>query len=975
MRKINYIIILLLLSYIIKAQNYAPSFINFINNPISVSSGAPEINIPLYNLQTKDPNFSIGINFMYHPTTVTAMARVEDVGLGWTLFNGGGSVFKDLDDGLPDEYSNGNNDYPGSPNNDIYYYNFCGYSGKFQIQKDNSGYHIIKMSPDNLIIDYTRNNKFNNCLAFDTLTFTDDRGYKYFFDVKGINYKTFFEAYNWTYNNNFYLTKITNPQNVEIVSYTYQEFNKLRYDETHTETCTVNIKLKEIDIKDIGKIQYTYAHPSYICGPFCFDDSYPLLYISFADNNGNTIEYEIEGSSSSTYFDYVNMEYKLISKGVLGGITKYVNGFKSKDSYSFGYNDFSPSYPRYGDSEFFGTPDDFLTDPKYVLSGVINRIYNPLYGVTKYNFGVHRKYINKNTAEYISQLNNATSNGNFFDKEIQFMKKTDSLNFDLPLSSSYPPTDTYVLDNISRNKWIYFHYESQVYPIIGSDDPYYYQDPTINFDLYKNGVLVAPKKSKKSSNEDIVKLYHIDNTGNYTFKVKGNRGAHGQLVFYEIGMLSPPYRNDNPYIMSGLNNKIRIESIEKYGGYNNDQLLQKINYDYSNINEANNPSSLVIEQRDYDDAEEYMYKNVKIFQDNNGYTQYTFKTPSEFPQPYDIDVSNSFPNHTSSKYYPSEDIIKNGTLLKQEVYDNDSKKISETNYTYSFEEIEPMFFFKSVNDSPNKYISYFTKNSFIKTNKEVTTNYYEGGGSSTTTIENTNSSNNFLPLNVKSTSPDGTIKEIVYQYAYDINNQKLKSANIVGVPLAVKKKENGNIISKTETKYENTSNYYPSSIVEYNQIDGSSKTTIRYDQYDVNGNLVQYTLNPSVGGGIPVTIVWGYHNTKPIAKIEGLKYSDVSSYLGNIVSLSDIDADATNQNALTAEAALLTALNNFRKNDIFKTFPITTFTYDSSKGITNIISSNGIKETKIYNERNKLKYILDNQGNIILENKEKENNY
>jgi hypothetical protein len=50
---------------------------------------------------------------------------------------------------------------------------------------------------------------------------------------------------------------------------------------------------------------------------------------------------------------------------------------------------------------------------------------------------------------------------------------------------------------------------------------------------------------------------------------------------------------------------------------------------------------------------------------------------------------------------------------------------------------------------------------------------------------------------------------------------------------------------------------------------------IKYDQYDAKGNLLQYTTKD----GIPVSIIWGYNQTLPIAKVEGYLIPIYCSFL------------------------------------------------------------------------------------------------
>jgi hypothetical protein len=47
--------------------------------------------------------------------------------------------------------------------------------------------------------------------------------------------------------------------------------------------------------------------------------------------------------------------------------------------------------------------------------------------------------------------------------------------------------------------------------------------------------------------------------------------------------------------------------------------------------------------------------------------------------------------------------------------------------------------------------------------------------------------------------------------------------------------------------------------------------------YDNKGNVLEYSLGSE---GIPITVIWGYHQNYPIAEIKGVKYADLMQILG-----------------------------------------------------------------------------------------------
>ncbi|KUJ51828.1 hypothetical protein AR685_09355 [Chryseobacterium sp. JAH] len=145
----------------------------------------------------------------------------------------------------------------------------------------------------------------------------------------------------------------------------------------------------------------------------------------------------------------------------------------------------------------------------------------------------------------------------------------------------------------------------------------------------------------------------------------------------------------------------------------------------------------------------------------------------------------------------------------------------------------------------------------------------------------------------------------------------------------------------------------------------------KFDLYDSKGNLIQLTQN----SGIPITTIWGYHQTKPIAKIVGASYSqlmqffnlnpnDSESYLQlEIVKKSNLDINDLTENALISE------LNIFQRKSELKDFQITSYVYDPLIGMKTIIPPYGIDEKYRYDSQNRLERILDNNGKIVQEYK------
>ena len=233
-------------------------------------------------------------------------------------------------------------------------------------------------------------------------------------------------------------------------------------------------------------------------------------------------------------------------------------------------------------------------------------------------------------------------------------------------------------------------------------------------------------------------------------------------------------------------------------------------------------------------------------------------------------------------------------------------------------------------------------------------------------INNTYSSGNHnQKTSQTTTNSKGETLETKYYYAPDpeLTNEPYKTdliaKNMIGIPLLTQTFKNGIKLSEQKTQYSkdaSTNNLLlPKYIKAKKGTDADQpnlETKITYNSYDNKGNLTQYTLE----SGIPVSIIWGYNQTQPIAKIENASYSQVSSYVNNLQTLSN----GTN------EASLLTALDALRSS--LPNAMVTTYTYIPLVGVSTITDPKADRQTFTYDTFGRLQYVKDKNGNILSEN-------
>ncbi|MGO4709703.1 hypothetical protein AB4Y90_11420 [Chryseobacterium sp. 2TAF14] len=396
------------------------------------------------------------------------------------------------------------------------------------------------------------------------------------------------------------------------------------------------------------------------------------------------------------------------------------------------------------------------------------------------------------------------------------------------------------------------------------------------------------------------------------------------------------------------------------------------------------------------------YANVKVIE-SEGYTKNYFTTP--------LDYNDYDPLNYNYPFLPTKNPEKKyGLINKSEVYNSTNGLLRRDEYIYNLVESEIFTGAKTyisgnggcfvknsaISRLMNTYEDYLTltgnqnhnvggscgliggcgelssvldskpiykKNIIPLLQQKKISEYYPGKTSEQFTTYTYNA-NYDISKEIRHQA-DLSLTETNYKYAAEKSNTKLLNANIVSTPLETSVVERfgasdpGTLVSKTETKYDDASHLFPSSIQSYTINNETPSTQITFNLYDSKGNLLQYTTKDD----IPTAIIWGYNNTQPIAKVEGAKLSDIQqSLIDTIVNSSNSDASNS-----ANEPALITALDNFRKNSALSSYQISTYTYDPLIGVTTVTPPSGIREIYKYDSTNRLESIKDVNGKLLKE--------
>lgn len=133
---------------------------------------------------------------------------------------------------------------------------------------------------------------------------------------------------------------------------------------------------------------------------------------------------------------------------------------------------------------------------------------------------------------------------------------------------------------------------------------------------------------------------------------------------------------------------------------------------------------------------------------------------------------------------------------------------------------------------------------------------------------------------------------------------------------------------------------------------GQLERKVTSDLYNTNGILLQFTPE----NGQPVSMIWGYNKTQPIAKIENATYAEITGQVANLQTLSNTGT----------EANLILALTNLRTS--LPNAMITTYTYRPLIGVSTTTDPKGNVTYYNYDGLGRLQNVKDAKGNILSEN-------
>lgn len=417
------VLVFLLLTFyqLVQAQSEKQT-INNANFPVALYSGIPDINIPLFTINTVNNNFSIDLkleNNLYACTNKNFTTK--GIGDGWILSAVGSITLKPENPWATSpptydetEYSrllDANEDKDGHT---VYTYSVLGLTGKFVIEKTGTTFDVkIKEQNDYATISVNYSTS-NNLFRLNSFTITDKNGFSYLFsdsdEEKTAQYWTFGSStIYFDEKRTFFLSKITDNYSQDLLSYNYAE-NLTSINVTGKGIISLsphNVSKRTLTYHDLNnnliqKIDFIFNQGSM---PF---NKILVTQVRFYNNTQTTykaykISYKNYGfSSSTTVKDYrgfpytacnntwdwtasnINYDQAAVEKITTpeGGVTFYeyepnaAGGTTPEDME--GYNPEGPIYKAYMKSLLF-QPENFTFEP-------IPLVYNSTYGGYEVNF-------------------------------------------------------------------------------------------------------------------------------------------------------------------------------------------------------------------------------------------------------------------------------------------------------------------------------------------------------------------------------------------------------------------------------------------------------------------------------------------------------------------------------------------------------------------------------------------------------------
>ncbi|SEW47873.1 hypothetical protein SAMN05421841_3650 [Chryseobacterium wanjuense] len=944
--------------------------------------GKTDISIPIYNINFGKIKLPLGLSYNTKGNKVADIAT--SVGLGWSL-NAGGNLTVKVND---------MNDFTES----YTYYTTATFEPELSLEwyRQSKGYLTKEYS---MLVN---NNNYGLCIntkigANDDF-FVDAAPDFYYINAPGFNDKFYLTKINDTqFKANFFNStnaKLNNTLNL------IPRINCAGFESTgfgNKGRAGVYYQVDEFEI--IGENGYIYTFNDFESARL---REYPQTIIShdaFQINNWYLTKIKDPYSGREMNFEYESYtnNYEHPSLTTLGDVN--FGNYPMSYNYELGRMGSNFVYPavfnKVTTSQLYPkrikkiTTDEEVVDFQYSF----NRIDYPGNGLTNIQVKNKNGTIIKQTDfsyDYFNSVN--CSSGDYECKRLKLNSITDSslgtyrFYYD---ANSFPPRNSSKVDFLG-------YYNNNDSDIVFSKDNFhedqynYYPGTKIYFypDLVRDQLLPFQLINKGT--------YATTSGVDRSAKTISKLGLLKRLIYPTGGSVELSYENDD-FIYEGEKYILGSTRISKMKLYDSQNIVSKeINYKY--VNEDNKSSGQInFIKTPANSAHTEISSGIGFSTDaivgysriieevaGKGYVERKYSNFNDYPDKFMTSDYNFTDQGTRnflkflkfpSSYVQSFDERRGKPTVENYYKEGIIDPIKKIKYSYNYQ-VKDSLKVQKVFTSYDNYThdathNYTASNYLLRYFNNTSSNTKEDFFSGNNIKEENFYSYDDTRLTYKKTVSSGDTTEEYYRNAKDKSIQKLIDVNILDKPVEVEKKKNGKTLSKQEVKYENTSNIFPSSELSYDLSTNLMGTEVTYDKYDSKGNLLQYTTK----NNIPVTVIWGYRQSQPIAKIEGANYTQIIQAFGlntndnnayldlDIVKKSDLHFDDT------TESELISKLNDFRNKPALKDFTITTYTHTPLIGVKSITSASGNKEGYKYDTANRLEKVSDIENKTVKEYK------
>ncbi|GAA3626408.1 SpvB/TcaC N-terminal domain-containing protein [Flavivirga jejuensis] len=933
--------------------------------PVSLPTGVANINLPLMELKGKDMNIPVSLSYHSAGNKVNEMS--SSVGLGWTL-NAGGVITRVVR-GRADE-TNGylvgagailQNDfntipihhfmlYDSDSEPDIYYFNFLGHTGRFVlgyqgdvIMTPEQDYKIIPpFGPKSVVGEnyWTVYDKSGNIYKFgvteneqevtnnSTTGSLSDQNYRsawylssivtakgeqFDFEYKqGANYtfRNVTEAYTYAYcsststSNRYriveHITGVIKPLTLKKIS---SRFGSIEItSEADREDLTKSNRITKLQLLDhnetLIKTVELDNNAYFISKEDCASDEckrLKLLGVDEISRSGDRIrKYEFEynttplpkrNSPEVDHWGYYNGngETSLITRDQTSTLSVYSTHKENK------------------------TPNEL-----YTKAGILEKITYQTGGYTKFIYGLN---------EFRAGMNNYQGGG----LRIESIENYENANTP-PIITNYKYTREGSLTESSGTTYGFPEYL----------DAYFHQEVTVNNNPYYVSDLSCYGYRVYSSSM------------NEIFDLNGANVTYGEAIIeYMDG--SKQINKYTDLLTNGDEYSDRIFFRNIYTGY----------FDYSIVNDFELHSYTPLTPNVDLDSGNWFSQNTNPTDINTYFSAYQNNSGSPYAEGFTIPkLRNSYQR---GLLLERKEKNADGKVVHQinNEYEVDSTNLKTTSaYVFSLKAVE-WDVYGAVSPTSFKYdeILTYKANRYLETNKSYRLKQSKEATFETFSLYQTDEKievitdytySTIKPTLVKeqtTTHSNQDVKKISYTYPFDPSMpffDEFTARNQINSYLEKTEYLNDVKLSKEEHLYDDKdpiggglTMLFPTQ-TNYQKKNSSSYNGVVIDHYDSNGNIIEYHNNDNV----PISILWGYGNRYPIAKIVNATYAEVSNYVGDLQAL----------------------------RDGFPNAMVTTYSYAPLIGVTSITDPKGYTTYYEYDDFNRLKQVKDADGKILSHN-------